>query len=247
MKIRRIATLKTAEDFKNYAAEIGADLPFDEEVESGPESPLAQPLRYSDAITIGNRFMVHPMEGWDSELDGSPSELTIRRWERFGQSGAKFIWGGEATAVRRYGRANPGQLMISAENLGAFDDLRQRLIDTHKEKHGATDDLFAGLQLTHSGRFSRPNDKSIIEPKMLYRHPVLARKFNVAPDVEPMSDDELDELVGDFAAAAKLAQEAGFQFVDIKHCHGYLGHEFLSAFSRPGKYGGNNCLPRLLC
>ena len=34
-------------------------------------------------------------------------------------------------------------------------------------------------------------------------------------------------------------REAGYQFVDVKHCHGYLGHEFLSAYQRPGPYGGS--------
>ena len=36
-----------------------------------------------------------------------------------------------------------------------------------------------------------------------------------------------------------LAQKAGFDFVDVKHCHGYLGHEFLSAVNREGRYGGS--------
>ncbi len=54
-----------------------------------------------------------------------------------------------------------------------------------------------------------------------------------------MTDGEIEELIGDFVRAASQAQELGFDFVDIKHCHGYLGHEFLSAYSRPGPYGGN--------
>ncbi len=54
-----------------------------------------------------------------------------------------------------------------------------------------------------------------------------------------MSDDEIARLVDDFAVAACLAQRAGFAFVDVKHCHGYLGHEFLSAVDRPGRYGGS--------
>jgi NADPH2 dehydrogenase len=54
-----------------------------------------------------------------------------------------------------------------------------------------------------------------------------------------MQDDEIDRLIEDFVASAKLAQEAGFDFVDVKHCHGYLGHEFLTAIDRPGKYGGS--------
>jgi NADPH2 dehydrogenase len=53
-----------------------------------------------------------------------------------------------------------------------------------------------------------------------------------------LSDDDLDALVETFAAAARLAADAGFDFVDVKHCHGYLGHELLSAWDRPGPYGG---------
>jgi NADPH2 dehydrogenase len=54
-----------------------------------------------------------------------------------------------------------------------------------------------------------------------------------------LSDDEISRLVVDFVRSAKQARQAGFDFVDIKHCHGYLGHEFLSAMDRPGKYGGS--------
>ena len=54
-----------------------------------------------------------------------------------------------------------------------------------------------------------------------------------------MSDEEIAHLVDDFAQAARLSQRAGFAFVDVKHCHGYLGHEFLSAVDRPGCYGGS--------
>ena len=49
-----------------------------------------------------------------------------------------------------------------------------------------------------------------------------------------MTDAEIEDLIADYVRAARRAQEIGFDFVDIKHCHGYLGHEFLSAFSRPG-------------
>ena len=65
-----------------------------------------------------NRFAIHPMEGWDGNRDGSPSDLTRRRWRRFGLSGAKLIWGGEAVAVLPEGRANPNQLFIDANRLG---------------------------------------------------------------------------------------------------------------------------------
>jgi 2,4-dienoyl-CoA reductase-like NADH-dependent reductase (Old Yellow Enzyme family) len=54
-----------------------------------------------------------------------------------------------------------------------------------------------------------------------------------------LSDDELSRLIEDFVTAATLSEKAGFQFVDVKHCHGYLGHELLSGVDRPGKFGGS--------
>ncbi|MBC7813948.1 MAG: NADH:flavin oxidoreductase, partial [Burkholderiales bacterium] len=95
-----------------------------------------------------------------------------------------------------------------------------------------------GLQLTHSGRFARPTHHDQLEPKILYRHPLLDRKFHVSNDFPLMSDDDISQLIDQFVNAAKMVQAAGFHFVDIKHCHGYLGHEFLSAVDREGRYGG---------
>ena len=233
----RVAQLKTAEAFAAHLAALGVDLPFDREVESGPASPLAQPYTVNGRI-IGNRFSVLPMEGWDGTPDGLPSDLTRRRWQRFGLSGAKLIWGGEAVAVRHDGRANPNQLIIGADTLRGLAELRRTLIDVHREHHGRTDDLYIGLQLTHSGRFSRPNRKDKPEPQILYAHPFLNPKLSLPPDYPTLTDAQIDNLIGDFVIAAKRAQEIGFDFVDIKHCHGYLGHEFLSAVDRPGRYGG---------
>jgi 2,4-dienoyl-CoA reductase-like NADH-dependent reductase (Old Yellow Enzyme family) len=56
--------------------------------------------------------------------------------------------------------------------------------------------------------------------------------------VRVLSDAELDRLVDEFVRAARQAYDIGFKFVDIKHCHGYLGHELLSARDRDGRYGG---------
>ena len=76
------------------------------------ESPFRQPF-VDGPVRVGNRFCVLPMEGWDGTTVGEPSDLTRRRWQRFGASGAKLIWGGEAVAVRHDGRANPNQLLMS--------------------------------------------------------------------------------------------------------------------------------------
>ncbi len=239
MSYRRVAALKTPQVFQAHLAELGIHLPFEEQVVSGSESPFAQSYRMKSGFNIGNRFCILPMEGWDGTLEGHPSELTVRRWHNFGLSGAKLIWGCEATAVRPDGRANPNQLMINPETLHDLADLRQQLVDKHTQKYGRADDLLIGLQLTHSGRFARPWDKKQLDPKILYHHPYLDAKFNIPSDYPVMTDAEIDALVEDFVKAAVLAQQAGFSFVDIKHCHGYLGHEFLTAKNRPGKYGGS--------
>jgi 2,4-dienoyl-CoA reductase-like NADH-dependent reductase (Old Yellow Enzyme family) len=235
---RRIAQLRTAADLRDHLNNLGVELPFDEIMQTGPDAPLSQPYRFKQ-MTLGNRFAVLPMEGWDGNVDGSPSELVKRRWQRFGLSGAKLIWGGEAVAVRYDGRANPDQLVINADNVNEFALLREMLVATHQEHFVRTDDLLIGLQLTHSGRFARPVDKQRLEPKILYHHPLLDRKFQVPADLQVMSDTEIEQLIEDFVRAAVLARQAGFHFVDIKHCHGYLGHEFLTAVDRDGRYGGS--------
>lgn len=237
MSFTKIASLKTAAEFAAYAESLSISLPFDEVVESGNEAPLARPLKRASK-TVGNRFCVLPMEGWDGTTDGRPTDLTRRRWQNFGRSGAKLIFGGEAIAVRPDGRANPNQLLINPQTVGEIAQLRGVLVDTHQAQFGSTDDLLVGLQLTHSGRFARPHGKQL-EPRTLYRHPLLDPKFGIQDDSRLFTDEELDRLIDDFVAAAKLAQKAGFEFVDIKHCHGYLGHEFLSAYDRPGRYGGS--------
>ncbi|MBE2239502.1 MAG: NADH:flavin oxidoreductase [Caldilineaceae bacterium] len=234
---KRVAQLRTADDFRGYLQALGVTLPFDEKLLSGPDAPLAQPVQ-DDGRTIGNRLSVLPMEGWDGSADGRPTELTARRWQRFGASGAKLIWGGEAVAVRHDGRANPHQLMINAQTWPDLARLREGLVAEHAARYTRTDDLLVGLQLTHSGRFARPDADHKLKPAILYPHPHLNRKFGFADDYPVMSDDDIRRLIDDFVAAARLAQKAGFDFVDLKHCHGYLGHEFLSAVDRGGRYGG---------
>jgi NADPH2 dehydrogenase len=234
----RVAALKNADLFKRHLAAGGIDLGFDDTLASPAESPLGQPFE-SDGVRVGNRFCVLPMEGWDGSPDGEPSDLTRRRWQRFGASGAKLIWGGEAVAVRHDGRANPNQLLMSERTEPALAALRETLVSAHRERFGsdADRDLYLGLQLTHSGRFARPNVWNRPEPLAAHANPILDRRFPAG--VTLMTDEEIDRLVEDFIDAARRAYRMGFQFVDIKHCHGYFGHELLSAHDRPGKYGGS--------
>src|SRR5438874_1667474 len=139
MDVRRIASLKTAELFQQTLERLGiaADLAFDATIEQGADAPLARPYEWRGG-RVGNRFAILPMEGWDGTEDGKPSDLTRRRWQHFGSSGAKLIWGGEAVAVRHDGRANPNQLLINDANLGALEELRTVLVETHREHFGRT-------------------------------------------------------------------------------------------------------------
>ncbi|MDA0725945.1 MAG: NADH:flavin oxidoreductase, partial [Verrucomicrobia bacterium] len=107
----KIARLKDVPAFRERLKELDLELPVDDVVlTAAAGSPLAQPIDVS-GVTVGNRWCIHPMEGWDANRDGSPTEYTLRRWRNFGLSGAKLIWGGEAFAVCPEGRANPHQLM----------------------------------------------------------------------------------------------------------------------------------------
>jgi len=236
---RRIASIKNVAELKTYTASLGIELPLDEELLDSSLTPLAMPYTMRNGFVIGNRFCILPMEGWDGTADGKPSAETHRRWQRFGLSGAKLIWGGEAVAVCHEGRANPSQLLITDANTAALKELRLDLQDHHQKSCGTCDDLLVGLQLTHSGRFSRPDPDKLLKPQILYAHPVLDKKFNIDSRKALLKDEEIREIITDFIKAARLAYQAGFAFVDIKHCHGYLGHEFLSAFERPGPYGGS--------
>jgi NADPH2 dehydrogenase len=228
----QVRRLEDAAALRARLDELGTELPVAGSVAAA--GALAQPLDHA-GVTLANRFCILPMEGWDGTTDGRPTDLVRRRWCRFGSSGAGLIWGGEAVAVDAAARANPHQLTIGAHSVADLTELRSMLLAAH---HDATDGgapPVVGLQLTHSGRWSRPEGTAA--PRIAYRHPLLDRRVD-AGDAQLLSDAELDALVERFVAAAVVAQAAGFDFVDVKHCHGYLLHELLSAVDRPGEYGG---------
>ena len=125
----KIAQLKTVDALRNRLSELQLELPVDDQVltaEAG--SPLAAPLHLGPH-RVGNRWVIHPMEGWDAHRDGSPSMHTLRRWRNFGLSGAKLIWGGEAAAVQPDGRANPHQTMAIPANRAGLQALLDELLD----------------------------------------------------------------------------------------------------------------------
>src|SRR5881275_2238086 len=203
-KVTRIPSLKTVADFRKHVASLSIEMPCEDAIAVGMASPLAQAV-VSPVINgkkIGNRYAIQPMEGWDGTTTGGVTDEMRRRWQRFGESGAKLIYGGEAMAVRPDGRANPNQLVIAEENKAGLAELREILVRAHRERHGSADDLVIGFQLTHSGRFCKPNDKFRMEPRVAYRHPILDKKFHVTSDSQVFTDDEIERLVACYIAAA---------------------------------------------
>jgi 2,4-dienoyl-CoA reductase-like NADH-dependent reductase (Old Yellow Enzyme family) len=226
-----LGSVRDVDTFALHLQKHGIAIPVDGILLPPAESPLGRMFE-AKRFSIRNRFAIQPMEGWDGTPDGRPSDLTHRRWRNFGRSGAGLIWGGEAVAVRHDGRANPNQLLINENTRNDLARLRETLMAA------AGPGVIVGLQLTHSGRFSRPNSRRA-EPRILYRHPILDRRLDLPSDYPLLTDGDIREIIEYFHRAARIAYEIGFDFVDIKHCHGYLGHEFLSAHTRAGDYGGS--------
>lgn len=238
----QMKTFTDQEALRDHLETLGIEIPIDDEVD--PTGALAAPMTITDGAlgrtVVANRFAALPMEGWDGLADGRPSDLVGRRWKRLGESGAGLVWC-EATAVRHDGKANPNQLVLNETTVDDIAELRTLLDPTQATV----------LQLTHSGRYARPLGDTPT-PRILYEHPLLDDRANGdrahrdrgnvdranVDRTALLTDEEIDELIERFIASAVLAEQAGFDFVDIKACHGYLGHEFLSAMDRPGRYGG---------
>jgi NADPH2 dehydrogenase len=218
--LSRYFKYKSRNDLLRDAERLGLDIRLRDD-----PSILATPA-LAGGRAIGNRLAIQPMEGCDGDPDGSPGELTFRRYQRFGEGGAKLIWG-EACAVVPEGRANPRQLVMREQNASAL----ARMVAACRDAHGPAGDLLIGLQLTHSGRYS------CARPILAQHDPVLDRR-TASMDQPLISDDELDRLQDRYVEAARIAFAIGCDFVDIKQCHRYLLNELLAAKTRPGKYGG---------
>ncbi|MFO1078634.1 MAG: NADH:flavin oxidoreductase [Planctomycetota bacterium] len=227
---------RTAAEFAAHLRAIDSGWEIDDAV--APDGALARAIRVAGRA-LPNRFACHPMEGWDGTADGRPTELTLRRWRNFGRSGAALVWGGEAFAVQRDGRANERQLYLepTADVPRSLAALLAELRAGAAEQGLAAAQQLVGLQLTHSGRFARPDGPPA--PLTAFVHPLLEAKYPAHRGAHVLGDGELEAIGENYVRAAQLAAAAGFDFVDVKCCHGYLLHELLAARSRPGPYGGD--------
>lgn len=218
---------QSIEDFRKEAEFHGLSLPYSENLRL-----LSKKVKII-GFTLQNSLAVHPMEGTDGKPDGSPDQLTIRRYERFSKSGAALIWF-EAVAVLPEARCSPRQLWLHKGNLPAYQKLCEEIISNTQAESEFTPLLI--MQLTHSGRFSRPEGKHA--PIIAAHNPFMDSKTGIDETYPLISDEELEKLEDQFVETAVLAKEAGFHGVDVKCCHRYLNSELISAFTRKGKYGG---------
>ena len=228
----------TLEELKSKISELGVDIRLSDDF-----SVFRRPVKIGSRISP-NPFVVLPMEGCDSNRDGSPSELVKRRYHRFAAGGFGLIWW-ESCAIVEEGRANELQMILTKDNVKEFAALLSDIKKTASEKYGhSTVDI---LQLTHSGRYSRPVGHKPA-PIIAQHDPMLDPRVGLKGDEPVVSDEYLDSLVQRYVDSAVLAKEAGFDGVDIKACHGYLMSELLASHTREGRYGGSfENRTRLLC
>lgn len=217
------------DEVREKALSLGIELPFSEDL-----SPLSQPASVGGK-TVPNRLAIHPMEGCDGTSDGRPGELTLRRYDRFAQGGAGLIWM-EAVAVRQTGRANPRQLFLNDDTWEDYARLADRIRSEARKAWGGEPLII--MQLTHSGRFSRPVPGPL-QPVLAYHSAPLDAKYKIDADAPIVTDDELRLIEDDFEKAALLCRRAGYDGADVKGCHRYLSSSLLSAYDRPGPYGGS--------
>jgi 2,4-dienoyl-CoA reductase (NADPH2) len=219
---------KTKDDLIKKAKDLGFDLPFNDDI-----TPLLQSYQL-EGFSVANRLVVQPMEGYDSENDGSPSELSKRRYLRYASGGSGIIWH-EAVSVQHEGRSNPHQLWIHKNNTDAFSRLNE---DIRKHAKKRDIDPFLVVQLTHSGRYSKPEGNA--KPQAAAPNPLLDK---TPPQI--LTDDDLKRIMDQFVEASKLAYGSGFNAVDLKACHGYLMVDLLSAKTRMNSiFGGNETSKR---
>ncbi|MGD8538433.1 MAG: hypothetical protein PVI66_06930 [Candidatus Aminicenantes bacterium] len=213
-------SFQSADELQTKAMGLDIDLPYQESL-----SDLFEPVPVGTK-KVPNRFAVHPMEGFDGTPNGAPDELTFRRYKRYAQGGSGLIWF-EATAVIPEGRSNPHQLMLNIKTLDIFKALLEETRENAMRTFGGKHEVYCVLQITHSGRFSRPSGKP--EPRAACVNPLLDKDVQ---NVYVMKDEELMKLEEHYVNAARLASVTGFDAVDVKACHGYLVNELLGAHTR---------------
>ncbi|QIQ06196.1 NADH:flavin oxidoreductase/NADH oxidase [Streptomyces liangshanensis] len=195
------------------------------------------------SLTIPNRVWMAPMCQYSAEETGPDAGVPLD-WH-FAHLAARAAGGAgliltEATAVSLEGR-------ISVADLGIWND-RQVEAFRRITRFLVSQGTVPGIQLAHAGRKAstdRPwKGGGAVAPdangwEVLAPSPVPFAEGHLVP--AELSVEQIQEIVGQFAAAARRAREAGFQVAEVHGAHGYLIGQFLSPHSnrRTDAYGGS--------
>ncbi len=202
-------------------------------------SALFQPFKLKD-ITLRNRIAVPPMCMYSAD-DGLINDWHHVHLASLARGGAGLVIV-EATAVAPEGRITPGCAGIWN------DDLAQAFVPVVKAIKAAG--AVPGIQIGHAGRKASANrpwegDDHIAEDDsrgwQTIAPSALAFGANLPKVPRAMTRDDIARVRHDFAAAARRAREAGFEWLELHFAHGYLGQSFFSSHSnqRDDEYGGS--------
>ena len=189
-------------------------------------------------VTFRNRIFVSPMCQYSSE-DGLPTEWHLVHLGSRAVGGAALVMQ-EATAVSAEGRISPSDMGIWS------DEQAQRL--SRLTRFVAAEGAIPGIQLAHAGRKASTAPPwaggGPVPPETGGWQPIAPSPMPFAPGhpvPREMSVDDMDGVCDQFIAAARRAQRAGYQVLEIHAAHGYLLHEFLSPLTnrRRDEYGGS--------
>lgn len=190
------------------------------------------------SVEFKNRIFVSPMCQYSSE-DGMPNDWHLVHLGSRAVGGAAMVMV-EATAVSPEGRISPGDSgMWSDKQAEAFKRITRFI---------ARQDCVPGIQLAHAGRKASTDapwhgGQALAEPEGGWQ-PIAPSPLafsDASPIPREMARTDIDQLIGQFVAAAGRSLEAGFQVLELHMAHGYLLHEFLSPLSnrRTDHYGGD--------
>ena len=200
-------------------------------------SALFEPLQLRD-VTLRNRIAVSPMCQYSAE-GGVPTDWHLVHLGSRAVGGAGLVIA-EASAVSAEGRISPGDTGIwSDEQAEAWARLARFVAE-----QGAV----PGIQLAHAGRKAstdapwrggRPVAQDAGGWQTVAPSPLPFAEGYAAP--RELTADGIEAVVGAFRDAARRAEQAGFQLVEIHMAHGYLLHQFLSPLTnrRSDAYGGS--------
>ncbi|TIX42356.1 MAG: oxidoreductase, partial [Mesorhizobium sp.] len=203
-------------------------------------SSLFQPITLG-GLTLPNRIAVAPMCQYSAE-DGSASDWHLYHWMNLAMSGAGMVTV-EMTDVERRGRISHGCLgLYSDDNEAAA----RRTLDAARRV--AAPGTKFGTQLAHAGRKAscqRPWEgggplKPDQDPWPIVSASAIA--YDTGWQVpHALEEDEILRIIERFADAARRAERAGFDFIELHAAHGYLIFQFLSPLSnrRTDRWGGS--------